>query len=136
MSEVVKILHPGKHVLAEIKSKGWSQVEFAEILEVPIQSVSRIIRGISDISPRMAKILAAGLGMSPEYWMGLQTAYDLSKASKVNVERIRARAEAKNKKKTYTLAEVKKEFFPNVTIEQLEGKTVPPFRSRKDNPHG
>jgi addiction module HigA family antidote len=40
-------------------------------------TLSRVLEGKADISPRMAQRLAAVLGTSSELWMNLQSQYDL-----------------------------------------------------------
>lgn len=45
-------------------------------------ALSRILNGNAGISAEMALRLSEALGTSPELWMGMQTQYDLWKASK------------------------------------------------------
>ncbi|MCK5241618.1 HigA family addiction module antidote protein [bacterium] len=70
--------HPGE-ILAEefLKPMGISQVEFAKNIGVPIQRVNTLIKGKRGISAETAVLISSNLNTTPEFWMNLQTAYDL-----------------------------------------------------------
>lgn len=52
-------------------------------------ALSRILNGNAGISAEMALRLSEALGTSPELWMGMQTQYDLWKASKKRRKAVR-----------------------------------------------
>ena len=54
--------------------------KIADALGVARSTFSRLITGVSDLSPEMAVRLSAVLGGSAESWMRLQENYDLWKA--------------------------------------------------------
>ncbi len=54
--------------------------KIADALGVARSTFSRLINGISDLSPEMAVRVSAVLGGSAESWMRLQENYDLWKA--------------------------------------------------------
>ncbi|WP_299881135.1 HigA family addiction module antitoxin [uncultured Cocleimonas sp.] len=54
--------------------------KIADALGVARSTFSRLINGVSDLSPEMAVRLSAVLGGSAESWMRLQENYDLWKA--------------------------------------------------------
>jgi len=72
--------HPGE-VLREWLGD-MEVTEAATHLGVTRVTLSRILNGASGISADMALRLEAALGTSPEMWMGLQSAFELWKASK------------------------------------------------------
>ncbi|MCD4813183.1 HigA family addiction module antidote protein [bacterium] len=75
--------HPGKILLEEfLKPMEISQVAFAKSIGVPIQRVNTLINGKRGISAETAVLLAAQLKTTAEFWMNLQTAYDLYSAMK------------------------------------------------------
>ena len=53
--------------------------ELAEKLQVSVASVSRILNGKSDVTPRMALKLQRVLGRSAESWLAMQAEYSLAK---------------------------------------------------------
>ena len=70
--------HPGEILLEEfLVPMDVSQVAFAAHIGVPVQRVNEIIRGKRGITPETAWIFAEALGTSPEFWLNLQTNYDL-----------------------------------------------------------
>jgi len=73
-------IHPGEILDEEIKELGMSARKLAEILGVPSNRLSQIIGGKRDITADTALRLARYFGTSPDFWMNLQTAYDLDLA--------------------------------------------------------
>jgi addiction module HigA family antidote len=55
-----------------------SQVAFARHIGVPTQRVNEIVRGKRGVTPETAWLFAQAFGTTPQFWMNLQTAYDLS----------------------------------------------------------
>jgi antitoxin HigA-1 len=68
--------HPGE-VLREYMPESLSVTQAAEKLGVSRQALSNLLNGKAGVSAEMAFRLAAALGTSPEFWLNLQTAYDL-----------------------------------------------------------
>jgi HTH-type transcriptional regulator / antitoxin HigA len=68
---------PGEFLADELEARGWTQLEFAEIIRRPTKVVNEIISGKKAVTTDTARELAAALGTSPQYWLNLQTAYDL-----------------------------------------------------------
>ncbi|MCJ7624418.1 MAG: HigA family addiction module antitoxin [Anaerolineaceae bacterium] len=91
-----EVFHPGEHLLDELNARGWTQVEFADILGRPYQLVNEIINGKKGITSETARELGAALGTSAEYWMNLNIAYDLWKSNK-DVSPIQHRAKMRTK---------------------------------------
>ena len=75
MTETETILPPGEHLRRELDEHGWSQVEFAQILNRPSQTVSELVTGARGITPQMATDLAAATGKPAEYWLELESSY-------------------------------------------------------------
>ena len=59
-----------------------SVTEAAKHLGVTRAALSRILNGSAGISADMALRLSDALGTTPELWIGMQTEYDLWRASK------------------------------------------------------
>jgi len=72
--------HPGEVLLEEfLRPLGVTQIALAAHLGIPVQRVNEIVRGRRGVSPDTAWLLAQALGTSPEFWVNLQTAYDLAR---------------------------------------------------------
>jgi len=73
--------HPGEVLQEEfLKPLGVTQIALAAHLGIPVQRVNEIVRGKRGVSPDTAWLLAQALGTSPEFWVNLQTAYDLARS--------------------------------------------------------
>jgi addiction module HigA family antidote len=86
--------HPGIILLEEfLKHLGRSQIEFARHIGIPIQRVNEIIRQKRGVSPESAWLFAQAFGTTPEFWMNLQSQYDLSRNRPVKkVKRLRSKS--------------------------------------------
>ncbi|MBV8152389.1 MAG: HigA family addiction module antidote protein [Candidatus Eremiobacteraeota bacterium] len=71
-------VHPGE-VLNEdvLVPLGISANKLAQALRVPANRISAIVAGRRAITADTALRLSRFLGTSPEFWLGLQTEYDL-----------------------------------------------------------
>src|SRR4051794_21983099 len=72
-----EVFSPGDYLRDELEARGWTQVEFAEIIGRPVRLVNEIIAGKRGITPATAKELAAALATSAQMWMNLDAAYQL-----------------------------------------------------------
>ncbi len=73
--------HPGEMLVEEfLKPLGMTQVDFARHLGVPTQRVNEVVRGKRGVTPETAILFGAAFEISPQYWMNLQTNYDLATA--------------------------------------------------------
>ena len=70
--------HPGEMLLEEfLKPMGITQSDFAVRLGVSFPRLNEIIKGRRGVTPDTALRLARVLGMSAEFWLGLQLDWDL-----------------------------------------------------------
>jgi HTH-type transcriptional regulator / antitoxin HigA len=76
-----EVFPPGEFLADEIQARGWTQVEFAKLIRRPTKVVNEIIAGKKTITTETARELAAALGTSPQYWLNLETAYQLWKTA-------------------------------------------------------
>ena len=60
---------------------GITQTKLAKHLRVPIQRINELVRGQHRVTPNTAWLLSKAFATSPEFWMNLQVAYDLTSAS-------------------------------------------------------
>ncbi len=72
--------HPGKILLEEfLLPLEITQVALAAHLGVSVQRVNELVRGKRGITPDTAWLLAQAFRTSPEFWVNLQTAFDLAR---------------------------------------------------------
>ena len=71
--------HPGRFLYEDfLEPLGISQSALARHIGVNPRVINEICREKRGISPRMAQLLEAALGMSGEFWMNAQAAYGLT----------------------------------------------------------
>lgn len=91
-----EVFPPGEFVRDELEARGWSQADLAEILGRPPRLVNELIAGKRGITPETARGLAAAFGTEPQFWMNLESAYQLSRVrAESDVVERRARLFAK-----------------------------------------
>ncbi|MGW3549222.1 HigA family addiction module antitoxin [Janibacter hoylei] len=98
MNAVLAEVFPAGEFLAdELEARGWTQAEFAAILDRPAQFVSEIISGKKEITRESAAQIGAALGTSAEMWLSLQDQYLLwlqkqDSKSQIDLDDVRRRA--------------------------------------------
>lgn len=75
-----EVFPPGELLKDELEARGWSQADLAEILGRPPRLVSEIIGGKRAISPETAQGLGDAFGVDPQYWLNLESAWQLWRA--------------------------------------------------------
>jgi addiction module HigA family antidote len=73
----VTAIHPGEHLAEELKTLGMSAAELARKIRVPTNRVTQILNGQRSITGDTALRLAHFFGTSPEFWLNLQSLYEL-----------------------------------------------------------
>jgi antitoxin HigA-1 len=73
--------HPGQILSEEfLRPLRISQTDLARALRIPLNRVNELVRGKRGVTPQTALLLSSYFGNSGEFWMNLQTAYDLTVA--------------------------------------------------------
>jgi len=86
----LRAVHPGEVLYEEFMHPlGLSMNRLALELRVPVTRVSEIVRGRRAVSSETALRLAHYFDTTPQFWMNLQTRYDLEVAEEENMERIK-----------------------------------------------
>ena len=76
-------IHPGVILADELEESDVSATELARQLAVPPNRITQIIQGKRAISGDTALRLGHWFGMSPQFWLNLQCAYDVRVADKL-----------------------------------------------------
>jgi HTH-type transcriptional regulator/antitoxin HigA len=72
---------PGEALRQLLAEKGWTQEEFAEIAGTSRQTVAQILSDRSGVTPEMATLLAAALGTTSTFWLGIDSTYRLAQVN-------------------------------------------------------
>jgi addiction module HigA family antidote len=73
----VTAIHPGEHLREELNEIGMSAAELARKLDVPTNRVTSILNGQRSITGDTALRLAHFFGTSAEFWLNLQSLYEI-----------------------------------------------------------
>jgi addiction module HigA family antidote len=72
--------HPGEHLKEMLDELGLSQSAFARAIGVSPMRISHVVKGTRPVTAELALLFGKVFGQSPEYWLNLQTAFDLAGA--------------------------------------------------------
>jgi addiction module HigA family antidote len=84
-----KPTHPGDHIAFHLEAMNMSAAQLAKQLGIPANRVTEIIRHRRGITADTAIRLGTWLGTTPQYWMNLQSNYDLKTAELESGDEIR-----------------------------------------------
>ncbi len=73
-------IHPGEFLRETLDELGLTQSAFASALDISPMRVSHLLKGDRPVTAELALRLGRALGQSPQYWLNLQTSYDLKVA--------------------------------------------------------
>ncbi len=70
-------IHPGEHLAEELEALDMSAAELARKIDVPTNRVTQILNGTRAVTGDTALRLAHFFGTSAQFWLNLQSLYDL-----------------------------------------------------------
>jgi antitoxin HigA-1 len=73
----IHAIHPGEHLTEELETLELSAAELARKMAVPTNRVTQILNGTRAITGDTALRLGHFFGTSAQFWLNLQTLYDL-----------------------------------------------------------
>jgi antitoxin HigA-1 len=76
----VMAIHPGEHLAEELATLDMSAAELARQLDVPTNRITQILNGTRAITGDTALRLAHFFGTSAEFWLNLQSLFELRRA--------------------------------------------------------
>jgi len=80
---MLKNIHPGEVLLEEFLSEyGISQNRLGREVGMSPRAINEIVHGKRSITANSALRIAKYFGTSPEFWLNLQTSFDLEEAAK------------------------------------------------------
>ena len=84
------LVHPGEILEEEfLKPMGISQTRLALDIRVPAPRINAIVRGKRSITAETALRLGTYFGMEPQFWLNLQSNYDLGIAQSGTWKRLK-----------------------------------------------
>ncbi len=73
----ITAIHPGEHLAEELEALDMSAAELARKIDVPTNRITQILNGTRAITGDTALRLAHFFGTSAEFWLNLQSLYEL-----------------------------------------------------------
>lgn len=70
-------IHPGEFLREILEELALTQTAFADALGVSPMRVSHALNGDRPVTAELALRLGKALGQTPQYWLNLQSSYDL-----------------------------------------------------------
>jgi len=75
-------IHPGEFLREILEERRLSQAHFARIIGVAPMRISHVVKGTRPVTAELALLFGRVFGQSPQYWLNLQSSYDLKLAEK------------------------------------------------------
>lgn len=72
-----RVVHPGEVLKDELEELGVTPTAFARQIQVPPNRVGQIIAGKRSVTGDTALRLGHWFGVEPQFWLNLQTQFDL-----------------------------------------------------------
>jgi antitoxin HigA-1 len=86
----ISAIHPGEHLAEELKELGISAAELARRLEVPTNRITEIMNGRRAITGDTALRLSHFFGTTAEFWLNLQSLYEIRMAQRKSGKAIKS----------------------------------------------
>ena len=96
-------IHPGEHLAEELKELHMSAAALSRQLKVPTNRITGILNGQRTITGDTALRLAHFFGTSAQFWLNLQTLYELRLAERKAGKAIKALPTLKRSKRDSAL---------------------------------
>src|SRR2546421_2092859 len=94
----ITAIHPGEHLAEELEALRMSATELARQLKVPTNRITGIVNGQRAITGDTALRLGHFFGTSPQFWLNLQSLYELRLAEERAGKTIRSLPTLKRRK--------------------------------------
>ena len=83
-------IHPGEFLAEALIDLGLPQAGLARAIGVSPMRISHVVKGTRPVTAELALLLGRAFGQSPQYWLNLQTRFDLTTAEASLGRRLRA----------------------------------------------
>jgi addiction module HigA family antidote len=86
----MEAIHPGEHLAEELAALGFSAAAFSRQIGVPTNRITQILSGRRSITGDTALRLAHFFGTAPEFWLNLQSLYEIRLAQQKSGKTIKS----------------------------------------------
>lgn len=86
-------IHPGVFLREALEELNISQAQFARAIGVAPMRISHVINGNRPVTAELSLLFGRAFGQSAQYWLNLQSLYDLKTAERAMGSRLRSVAE-------------------------------------------
>ena len=84
-------VHPGEFLREILEEHEISQAQFARAIGLAPMRISHVVKGARPVTAELALLFGRALSQSPQYWLNLQSAYDLKVAERrIGARRLRS----------------------------------------------
>jgi addiction module HigA family antidote len=83
-------IHPGEFLRETLDDMALTQAALADAIGVSPMRVSHVLKGDRPVTAELALRLGRALGQTPQYWLNLQSTYDLKVAQAEMKDSIKA----------------------------------------------
>ena len=82
-------IHPGEFLGETLQELGITQAEFARAIGVSPMRISHVINSSRPVTAELALLFGRAFDQSPQYWLNLQSSYDLKTAEALIGKRLK-----------------------------------------------
>ncbi len=97
----ITAIHPGEHLAEELETLKMTAAELARQLKVPTNRITEILNGRRAITGDTALRLGHFFGTSAEFWLNLQTLFELRMAERKAWKAIKVLPTLKERARTH-----------------------------------
>lgn len=83
-------IHPGEFLTESLEELATSQADFARMIGVSPMRISHVVNGSRPVTAELALLFGRAFGQAPQYWLNLQSTYDLKVAEQGIAKQLRA----------------------------------------------
>mgnify|MGYP000300615689 FL=1 len=83
-------IHPGEFLREALEELDVSQAHFARAIGVSPMRVSHVIKGSRPVTAELALLFGRAFGQAPQYWLNLQTMFDLKTAEQAMTKQLKS----------------------------------------------
>ena len=76
------VIHPGDFLKEALDELGLTQAQFARAIGISPMRIFHIVNGMRPVTAELALLFGRAFRQTPQYWLNLQSTYDLKTAQR------------------------------------------------------